>query len=47
MAFEQDVLEEVTAARAAYVRRTRSYRRSSVNKATTSSVRSLLAVVEE
>ena len=46
MAFEQDVFEEVTRARAAYASTDPIPRQAAVSEATTSAVRSLFAVVE-
>jgi LemA protein len=46
MAFEQDVLEEVARARAAYASTDPIPRQAEVSEATTSAVRSLFAVVE-
>jgi LemA protein len=46
MAFEQDVLEEVARARAAYTASDPVPRQAAVSEATTSAVRSLFAVVE-
>ena len=46
MAFEQDVLEEVARARAAYAESDPIPRQAAVSEATTSAVRSLFAVVE-
>ena len=46
MAFEQDVFEEVAQARAAYASTDPIPRQAEVSEATTSAVRSLLAVVE-